>query len=78
MDERIQAMTERMKRVARLWRPGKKRPGREDRDAEQTVVRVYWYCPGNSKRVKPVVLTSRNNGVRGGSRVGFRKVVSKL
>src|SRR5208283_4867435 len=36
----------------------------------------YWF--GKSSRVQPVVLTSRNNGVRGGNNAGVRKLVSKL
>ncbi len=38
---------------------------------------VAGYCVGLSNCVKPVVLTSRKSGVRGGSREGFRKLVSK-
>jgi hypothetical protein len=36
---------------------------------------VYWF--GRRSCVNPVVLTSRNIGVRGGRSKGFRKLVSK-
>jgi hypothetical protein len=35
-----------------------------------------FYCVGNSSCVNPVVLMSRNIGVRGGNKIGFRKLVS--
>jgi len=35
------------------------------------------YCVGLSNWVKPVVFTSRNNGVRGGNNDGSRKLESK-
>ena len=58
--------------------PKSKRPGRWPGRLEglTRVAQLYW--PGNSKRVQPVVFTSRNSGVRGGSSVGFRKFTSKL
>jgi hypothetical protein len=36
------------------------------------------YCVGASSCVKPVVFTSRNSGVRGGSNNGLRKLESKV
>src|SRR5208282_2065709 len=37
---------------------------------------IYWL--GSIKRGQPVVLTSRNSGVRGGNCKGFKKALSKL
>jgi hypothetical protein len=42
------------------------------------IVRLESHWLGNRRRVQPVVLMSRNNGVRGGNKAGVRKFVSKL
>jgi hypothetical protein len=61
--------------------PGKNKSGSRGTGAAWGVLRVikpfdYWF--GRMNSVKPMVLTARNIGVRGGKSSGFRKSVSKL
>src|SRR5579862_8585056 len=72
-------------RAANVWsaklHTKSKRPGR-NRGVAVSVDRESYWLPldalGVSNRVQPVVFTSRNNGVLGGSNAGVRKFVSKL
>ena len=48
-----------------------------DRPCNSEAVTEF-YLFGIISRVKPVMLTSRNIGVRGGNKVGSKKSVSKL
>jgi hypothetical protein len=66
------------RRTPKIVRWKKQRPGR-GRDVEgKTKCEIESHWLGSIRRVQPVVLMSRNNGVRGGNKAGVRKLVSKL